>query len=86
MEVLSPLTGLLTKNYEIVLLLNFSEPLSSLLVRYPGHRFFSNHTASQELHVKRPGDGNFTLELLAVDLAGNVQKDGTRFNWAVDSG
>ena len=84
--VVSPSTGRRTRNTSIALRLNFSEPLSSL--RVGGLSVDSNMSArspSNYLVINTSREGTFSIELFAVDLAGNVQLRPTAFTWTTDT-
>ena len=84
-SVASPASGLRTRNSSLTLRLSVSEPLSELRVRFPGEQRYSSRAPSAAVVVQSPGDGSFRVELLAVDLAGNVQRSFTVFSWVNDT-
>ena len=83
--VVFPSTGWRTRNTSILLRLNFSEPLLGLRVGYVGSENISFRAPEILLVVNSSGDGSFSLELLGVDLAGNVQLLPTVFSWTTDT-
>ena len=83
MEVVTPATGLRTRNTSLTLRLNFSESLSAVHVVFAGDVFVPQ-PPDTFVRVNVSGEGNFTLELFAVDKAGNIQRHPTMFSWTTD--
>ena len=85
MSVLSPSTGFRTRNASIVLRLNFSEPLSRLRVGgLCGNDEVSAQSPGPHLVINASREGPCSIELFAVDVAGNVQQHPTLFFWTTD--
>ena len=85
LSVLSPATGSRFRNTSIMLRLNFSEPLSLLKYRFLGAESFRTQAPNTTFVIDVHRDGNFSVELLAVDLAGNVQSRPTVVSWTTDT-
>ena len=82
--MLTPLTGLRTRNTSLTLRLNFSESLSALRVGFVGGILGHRHPDTFVV-IDVTEDGQYSLELLAVDVAGNVQRQSTKFSWTTDT-
>ena len=85
LTVLSPAAGSRFRNTSIMLRLNFSEPLSLQKYRFLGADSFRTQAPNTTIVFDVHRDGNFSLELLAVDLAGNVQSRPTVVSWTTDT-